>query len=45
MTTIQNDHDDDDDEDNGDDNNDGDDEDFAVFVLVCVRNFIKNTAA
>ena len=41
----KNDHDDDDDEDYEDDNNDGDDEDFAVFVLVSVRNCIKNTAA
>ena len=38
-------HDDDDDEDYEDDDNDGDDEDFVVFVLVCVRKFIKNTAA
>jgi hypothetical protein len=41
----KNDHDDDDDEDYEDDNNDGDDEDVVVFVLVCVRKFIKNTAA
>ena len=38
-------HDDDDDEDYEDDDNDGDDEDFVVFVLVCVRKSIKNTAA
>lgn len=41
----KNDHDDDDDEDYEDDNNDGDDEDCVVFVLVCLRKFIKNTAA
>ena len=39
------DHDDDDDEDYEDDDNDGDHEDFVVFVLVCVRKSIKNTAA